>query len=137
MAVRLRLTRFGRLNHPTYRVCATEGYFGRDSRVIETLGYYLPKAIRVEEQCRLNVERAKYWLSVGAKPSETVTTLLVSSGVELPTKAKRKKRKKRKAKPFAAPRRLGTGRKAKAKWRSKHEPAATAGAGASDSGSDD
>ena len=125
MAVRLRLTRFGRLNHPTYRICATEAYFKRDGRIIETLGYYLPKAKRADDQLSVNAERAQYWLSVGALPSGTVATLLRRSGVQLPV-AKKSKPRKRKAKPFTPPKRLGTGRNAKAKWRAKHTAAAGA-----------
>ena len=121
MAVKLRLTRFGRLNHPTYRVCATEAQSKRDGRVIETLGYYLPKAPRVEDQFSLNAERIRYWLSVGAQPSETVASLIRKSGIELPTR-KRQKPKKRSgaAAPFSPPRRLGNRRLAKKKWRAKH-----------------
>ncbi|MCA8957133.1 MAG: 30S ribosomal protein S16, partial [Planctomycetes bacterium] len=97
MVVKLRLKRFGRLNHPTYRVSVIEGQRRRDGRVIETLGYYLPKAKRVEEQLKLDTERAQYWLSVGAQPSETVASLIKRSGGTLPTKKKRV-RKKSKAK---------------------------------------
>ncbi len=123
MAVKLRLKRFGRLNHPTYRVCATEAHFPRDGRVIETLGYYLPKAKRKEEQFSLNSERIGYWLSVGAIPSETVTSLIKSSGIEMPVRKKRKRNKSKvAAKPFVPPKRLGKGRKAKAKWRAAHSP---------------
>ena len=125
MAVKLRLTRFGRLNHPTYRVCATEAHFKRDGRVIETLGYYLPKAVRADEQFRLNTERVRYWLSVGAQPSETVRSLIVRSGVELPAPKKKPSQRKRKARPFTPPRRLGKGRLAKKKWREKHGTAAS------------
>ncbi len=125
MAVKLRLKRFGRLNHPTYRICAAEGYFARNGRVIETLGYYLPKAKRKEEQFSLNAERVGYWLSVGACPSETVTSLIKQSGIAMPVSSPRK-RSKSKAKPkaFTPPRQLGKGRKSKAKWRAKHAPAA-------------
>ena len=84
MAVKLRLTRFGRLNHPTYRVCAAEARFKRDGRVIETLGYYLPKHPRADEQVSLNAERIQYWLSVGAQPSETVASMIRKAGIELP-----------------------------------------------------
>ncbi|MHC5065565.1 MAG: 30S ribosomal protein S16 [Planctomycetota bacterium] len=127
MAVKLRLKRFGRLNHPTYRVCAAEGYFARNGRVIETLGYYLPKAKRKEEQFSLNAERVGYWLSVGACPSETVTSLIKQSGIEMPKSSPRKRGKsKTQAKPFVPPKSLGKGRKAKAKWRAKHAPAAAA-----------
>lgn len=122
MAVKLRLTRFGRLNHPTYRVCATEASFKRDGRVIETLGYYLPKAPRADDQFSLNAERIRYWLSVGAQPSETVASLIRRSGIELPTRKPRapRKRRSKSASTFQPPRRLGKGRLSKRKWRSKH-----------------
>lgn len=110
MAVRLRLKRFGRLNHPTYRVCATDPRFPRDGRIIESLGYYLPLMPRQGDQVRLNEERVKYWLSVGALPSETVASLIRGAGIAMPQR-KQRVRKKGKAKPFSPPRR----RKAKAK----------------------
>ena len=119
MAVKLRLTRFGRLNHPTYRVCATEASFKRDGRVIETLGYYLPKHTREAEQFKLNAERVSYWLSVGAQPSDTVRSLIKRAGIEFPA-PKAGTPRKRKARPFAPPRQLGVGRLAKRKWRAKH-----------------
>lgn len=106
MVVRLRLKRFGRLNHPTYRLCAADARAPRDGRVIETLGYYLPKAKRVEDQLSLHAERVKYWLSVGAQPSETARSLIKRAGIELPAKRKRV-RKGRKAKPFSPPRKKG------------------------------
>jgi small subunit ribosomal protein S16 len=123
LAVKLRLARFGRLNHPTYRICATEASSKRDGRVIETLGYYLPKAKRAEEQYKLNNERIGYWLSVGAKPSETVASLIRRAGLELPQwkrEDRSRRRPKQKAPEFQPPRRLGKGRLAKAKWRAKH-----------------
>lgn len=122
MAVKLRLTRFGRLNHPTYRVCASDTRFKRDGRVIETLGYYLPKVARLDEQFSLNAERITYWLSVGAQPSDTVRSLIRRSGIALPVRKHRsnKSRTKPKAKPFTPPKQIGTGRRAKAKWRAKH-----------------
>lgn len=105
MAVKLRLKRFGRLNHPTYRVCVADARYPRDGRVIETLGYYLPKVKRVDEQVKLNAERVSYWLSVGAQPSETVRSLIVRGGITLPTKRKRvRKKSKAKPKPFVPPR---------------------------------
>ena len=100
MAVTLRLKRFGRLNHPTYRVVATDPRFPRDGRIIEAVGYYLPLMPRKGEQVKLNAERISYWLSVGAKPSETVANLIVKNGIEMPTPKKRV-RKKGKGKPKA------------------------------------
>ena len=104
LVVKLRLKRFGRLNHPTYRICAAESRKPRDGRVIETLGYYLPKEKRKEEQVKLNNERVQYWLSVGAQPSETVASLIVRTGGKLPErKQKAKPKRKRKVKPFVPP----------------------------------
>lgn len=104
MAVTLRLKRFGRLNHPTFRVVATDPRFPRDGRIIEALGYYLPKMPRAQEQLKLDAERVKYWLSVGALPSETVASMIKRSGIELPKKKKRERKKsKAKARPWTPP----------------------------------
>ena len=104
MVVVLRLKRFGRLNHPTYRVCAADTRSPRDGRVIETLGYYLPKEPRADHRVKLNGERISYWLSVGAQPSETVTSLIRGAGIALPERKKRVRRKsKAKPKPFVPP----------------------------------
>ena len=108
MVVKLRLKRFGRLNHPTYRLCAADSRSPRDGRVIETLGYYLPKATRHDEQVKLNGERVSYWLSVGAQPSETARSLIKRCGIELPTKKKRTRGKSKAApKPFVPPKKKG------------------------------
>ena len=104
MAVKLRLKRFGRLNHPTYRVVATDSRFPRDGRIIESIGYYLPLMPRAQEQLKLNSERVSYWLSVGAQPSETVRSMIKRSGIALPTKKKRERAKsKAKPKPWTPP----------------------------------
>ena len=88
MAVTLRLKRFGRLNHPTYRVVATDPRFPRDGRIIEALGYFLPLMPRAQEQVKLNAERIQYWLSVGAKPSDTVAQMIEKAGMKVPTTKK-------------------------------------------------
>lgn len=98
MAVTLRLKRFGRLNHPTFRVVATDPRFPRDGRIIEALGYYLPLMPRAQEQLKLNTERIQYWLSVGARPSETVAVMIERSGLSVPV-PKKAERKKSKGKP--------------------------------------
>ena len=116
MAVKLRLKRFGRLNHPTYRLCATDSRSPRDGRVIESLGYYLPLHKREAEQLSLNGDRVKYWLSVGAQPSDTARTLIKRVGIVVPV-PKRPKRTKSKAKPkkFAPPRKRQSNKKPKVK----------------------
>ena len=79
---------------------ATDPRFPRDGRIIEAVGYYLPLMPRAAEQVKLNPERISYWLSVGAKPSETVARMIEKIGLEIPTPKKRV-RKKSKAKPKA------------------------------------
>ncbi len=104
LAVTLRLKRFGRLNHPTFRVVATDPRFPRDGRIIEALGYYLPMMPRAQEQVKLNAERIQYWLSVGAKPSDTVGQMIEKAGMKVPV-TKKAEREKSKGKPaaFVAP----------------------------------
>lgn len=74
--VRLRLKRMGRTHRPFYRICAMDKRRARDSRSIEDLGTYNPFASANEEEVVLNKERAEYWLSVGAQPTDTVRSLL-------------------------------------------------------------
>jgi small subunit ribosomal protein S16 len=100
LAVTLRLKRFGRLNHPTYRLVATDPRFPRDGRIIEALGYYLPLMPRAQEQLKLNAERVQYWLSVGALPSQTIAEMIEKAGLTVPVPKKRE-RKKSKGKPAA------------------------------------
>ena len=74
--VRLRLKRFGRRNRPFYRVCAMDQRSARDGRPIEELGFYDPIEQDDAKAVKLNLERVKYWLSVGAQPTGTVRTLI-------------------------------------------------------------
>lgn len=79
--VRLRLKRFGRRNRSFYRVSAVDSRSPRDGRVLEELGYYDPANRDKAQQVKLEGERIKYWLGVGAVPSETVRNLLKKSGI--------------------------------------------------------
>lgn len=72
MAVRIRLKRTGTRNLPCFRVVVADARSQRDGRVIEELGLYDPK--HSEENIKL--ERAEYWLSKGAQPSETVAGII-------------------------------------------------------------
>lgn len=78
----MRLKRFGRRHRPFYRIGVMDKRSPRDGRVIETLGWFDPIAPDESKQIKLNIERAQYWLSVGAQPSRTVATLLRRSGCE-------------------------------------------------------
>jgi small subunit ribosomal protein S16 len=82
MAVKIRMKRMGRLHRSIYRINAVDARAPRDGRVIEQLGVYDPQTKAAEQQLRLNMERVKYWLSVGAVPSETVSQLLVKQGAQ-------------------------------------------------------
>jgi len=96
MAVVIRLKRMGRRNHPTYRVVVADSAKPTDGRTLENLGIYDPIHPNPEFRERVNVERAQYWMSVGAKPSHTVRNLLgrvgAFEGVEAKPKAKREGR---------------------------------------------
>jgi len=70
--VRIRLTRLGARNNPTYRVVAIDSRRARDSQYLEALGHYDPR----RKVLKLNLERVDYWLSKGAQPSNTVDRLI-------------------------------------------------------------
>jgi small subunit ribosomal protein S16 len=77
--VRIRLRRTGAKNNPAYRLVVADSNSPRDGRFIETLGHYLPT--REPAVVEINEERAKHWLQHGAKPSETVASLLKAKGL--------------------------------------------------------
>jgi small subunit ribosomal protein S16 len=66
------MQRLGRHNRPFYRISAIEKRVRRDGRIIEQLGWYDPLAREAGKQLEINAERVKYWLSVGAQPTDTV-----------------------------------------------------------------
>lgn len=75
MAVKIRLKRIGAKNHPVYRVVVADGRSPRDGRFIEEIGTYDPRK-KDKENYTLDFERARYWLSKGAQPSETAASLI-------------------------------------------------------------
>ncbi|KAK5792605.1 30S ribosomal protein S16-2, chloroplastic/mitochondrial-like [Gossypium arboreum] len=82
MVVRIRLSRFGCKNKPFYRVMAANSRSPRDGKHLEVLGYYNPLPGQDGgKRMGLNFERVKYWLSVGAQPSEPVQRILFRAGV--------------------------------------------------------
>ncbi len=78
MAVKIRLKRMGKIRTPFYRIVVADSRTKRDGRVIEEIGTYNPKA----DPSIINVDgdRAKYWLGVGAQPTEAVAALLKITG---------------------------------------------------------
>lgn len=84
MGVRIRMARTGRKNRPFYRVGAFDARTRRNGTPIEFLGHYDPLVADFEKGVVIDVDRAKHWLSVGAKCSETVASFLKRKGVALP-----------------------------------------------------
>ena len=92
MAVKIRLTRMGDKDSAFYRVVVTDSKQARDGRYIESLGTYDPKIEDKLAAIKLDADRAKYWLGVGAKPTETAQALLVKAGIVEPKKVAPKKK---------------------------------------------
>jgi small subunit ribosomal protein S16 len=78
MAVKIKLTRLGKIRNPQYRIAVADARTRRDGRAIEVIGRYHPK----EEPSLIEIdsERAQYWLGVGAQPTEPVLKLLQITG---------------------------------------------------------
>jgi small subunit ribosomal protein S16 len=74
MAVSIRLRREGTKNRPYYRVVVTDSRSPRDGKFIEIIGTYDPR--RTGQNSSFSVERAEYWISKGAQPSDTVRSLI-------------------------------------------------------------
>jgi small subunit ribosomal protein S16 len=75
MAVRIRMKMMGRKHRPYFRIVAIDSRQPRGGRVIEELGSYDPMIKNTDERVTLKPDRCKYWMSVGALPSERVATL--------------------------------------------------------------
>lgn len=76
MAVVIRLQRVGKKAQPQYRVVAIEKSSAVGKEAKEVLGQYNPCHPNAAEQVKLNMPRVEYWMKVGAKPSETVASLI-------------------------------------------------------------
>ena len=84
MSVKIRLRRTGATKRPNYRVVVADSTSPRDGRFIEIVGHYNPLVEPAEVVVK--ADRIRYWLSVGAKPTDTVERLLKKNGV-LPIEA--------------------------------------------------
>ncbi len=76
--LRIRLSRTGKKRQPSYRVVVAEKEAKRDGRVVERIGHYNPLTNPAE--FKIEEDRALYWLSVGAQPSDAVRVLLNKQG---------------------------------------------------------
>jgi len=89
MAVVIRLKRTGAKKDTAFRIVVADSRRARDGRFVEQLGFYDPTPR--EARYRVDVERAQYWLGVGAQCSDQVRSLLKKAGVALPVRAKKAK----------------------------------------------
>lgn len=78
MATKIRLKRFGKIRSPHYRIIVIDSRSHRDGRAIEEIGLYHPK--NDPSVIEVDSERAQYWLSVGAQPTEAVVAILKRTG---------------------------------------------------------
>ena len=78
MAVKIRLKRFGKIRAPFYRIVVADSRTKRDGRVIEEIGKYNP--MTNPSLIEVDSDRAQYWLSVGAQPTEQVAAILKLTG---------------------------------------------------------
>ena len=70
------MKKLGRKHRPYYRIVAIDARQPRDGRIIEELGSYDPMVKNTDDRVQLRAARVKYWMSVGAQPSENVAVLL-------------------------------------------------------------
>jgi len=85
MAVAIRLKREGARNHPYYKIVVTDQRSPRDGKFIEIIGTYDPK--KDGENFTLSLDRAEYWVGVGARPSQTVGSLINKARKSTPVAA--------------------------------------------------
>jgi small subunit ribosomal protein S16 len=94
--MKIRLARGGSKKRPFYRIVASDSRMPRDGRFIEKLGTYNPLLPKdSEERVKMDVERVKYWLDQGAKPTDRVARFLEAAG----TLEKTERNNPEKAKP--------------------------------------
>jgi small subunit ribosomal protein S16 len=74
MALKIRLSRIGAKNQPHYRIVVAETRSRRDGDAVETLGTYDPRT--KGKQVNLRLDRVDYWISKGAKPSDTLHSMI-------------------------------------------------------------
>ncbi|KAF2703778.1 ribosomal protein S16 [Pleomassaria siparia CBS 279.74] len=93
MVVRIRLARFGKKHAPFYNIVVAHARTARNSRPLEVLGTYnpLPQPPRPGDthgrpwkDIKLDISRARYWIGVGAQPSDTAWRLLAMIGILQP-----------------------------------------------------
>ncbi|KAI1486498.1 ribosomal protein S16 domain-containing protein [Biscogniauxia mediterranea] len=92
MVVKIRLARFGRKNAPFYNIVIAHARTARNSKPLEVIGTYdpMPKpdpyddSGRLHKDIKIDTIRAKYWIGVGAQPTDTVWRMLSMLGIIQP-----------------------------------------------------
>jgi small subunit ribosomal protein S16 len=110
MAIKIRMSRAGAKNRPFFKIVAADSRSPRDGRFLEKLGTYDPLLGKDNpKRVVLDVERIKYWLSVGAKPSDRIARFLYEANLgakpvirETPKKSAPKAKAQERAKAAAA-----------------------------------
>jgi small subunit ribosomal protein S16 len=74
MSVKIRMKRVGTKNLPVFRIVVADGRSPRDGKFIEEIGTYQP--LKKGDNFTIKMDRAQYWLSKGAQPSDTVASFL-------------------------------------------------------------
>jgi len=85
MAVAIRLKREGARNHPYYKIVVADQRRARDGKFIEIIGTYDPK--KEGENFTIALDRAEYWVGVGARPSQTVGSIINKARKNVPAAA--------------------------------------------------
>ena len=129
MSVKIRLSRGGAKKRPYYYVVAANTASPRDGRYIEQIGTFDPMLKKDDQnRIKLNLDRCKYWLSVGAQPTDRVARLLDAAGLMKRTASnnpnKAKPKKKRLEREAAAVEKAKAGEAAPAPAPAPAEPAA-------------
>lgn len=83
MATRIRLKKMGGTHKPFFRIDVFDARSPRDGKSIETLGTYSPLPEKDQDKVVLKRDRVIFWLDRGAKPTETVASILKKSGIHV------------------------------------------------------
>ena len=88
MAMKIRLARGGSKKRPHYSIVASDSRMPRDGRFLEKLGTYNPLLAKDDEnRIKMDLDRVKHWLGLGAQPTDRIARMLESAGV-LPKKTR-------------------------------------------------
>jgi small subunit ribosomal protein S16 len=85
MAVKIRMKRVGAKNTPVFRIVVADSRSPRDGKFIEEIGTYHP--LKQGDNFNLKLDRAQYWISKGAQPSDTVASFIKKLGKAAPAAA--------------------------------------------------